>query len=647
MSALTVLGIAILCYLVGIVLPVVGQKQEATSVFGAGVLGIAGGVLGVIASGMVLLSGETITAQLPIPAFFPDCLIRFGALSGFMVLVISIVAIACSIYSLSYMREYLGKNAHRITALMNGFIPAMLALVVSDNGFYFVVLLEVISLTSYFLVRSDDTDTSRKAANQYLMLSSIGSVLVMLAFAIFYVHADSLNFSAFHQADLTNFQASIIFLLAFVGFGFKAGVIVLHRWLPTAEPVAPSHASAMMSGVMVKIGIFGIIKVSIEMLGATHVWWGYLVLTIGCLSAVFGVLYALAEHNIKSLLAYHTIENIGIILMGVGVCMIGMANHHPILAALGLLGALYHVLNHAVFKGLLFLGAGSIIYRLHTKDMEKMGGLAKLMPYTALVFLIGTIAISALPPLNGFVSEWFIYQSLFTMAKHGTHAMTFAAPIAVVMLALTGALACMCFVKVYGICFSGAPRSEAASKAREVPVTMIIGMAFLAILCLLLGIASPWIAPSIAEIAAHIINAPMITVTQGALLIPNTSTQAVLSTPVITITLILLLIVPFVLRAVFKCARLSRRQASTPWTCGYAYEERMSVSAGGFTLGMRQMFAPWYSLRKWLDPAPTIMSTVNKLTALGGRRLEGMMAYYVYAIIVIVVVLFVSVGGVK
>lgn len=194
-----------------------------------------------------------------------------------------------------------------------------------------------------------------------------------------------------------------------------------------------------------------------------------MVLAFGSVSAVLGVTYALAEHDIKKLLAYHTVENVGIILMGVGVGMIGIATHHPVLAVIGLLGGLYHLLNHAVFKGLLFLGAGAVMYRLHTKDMERMGGLAKLMPYTALAFLIGTMSISALPPLNGFVSEWFTYQALFTLSHDGSLIMRIAGPIAIVMLAITGALAALCFVKVYGISFAGAPRSEKAAQATEVP----------------------------------------------------------------------------------------------------------------------------------------------------------------------------------
>ena len=298
-------------------------------------------------------------------------------------------------------------------------------------------------------------------------------------------------------------MASIAFLLAFFGFGAKAGMLPLHGWLPRAHPAAPSHASAMMSGVMVKIGVFGIIKVGADLLGGVDmpVWWGVVVLTFGAVSSVLGVMYALAEHDIKRLLAYHTVENVGIILMGVGVGLMGLALKNPLLAALGFLGALYHLLNHAVFKGLLFLGAGAIIHKVHTKDMEKMGGLAKRMPRTALAFLVGCMAISAVPPLNGFVSEWYTYQGLVSISQHSSVIARLSGPVAIVMLAITGALAAMCFVKVYGISFCGQARSAKAAEATEVPAAMTLSMLGLAALCVALGVGAACVAPVVSAVA--------------------------------------------------------------------------------------------------------------------------------------------------
>ncbi len=276
----------------------------------------------------------------------------------------------------------------------------------------------------------------------------------------------------------------------------------LHSWLPRAHPAAPSHASALMSGVMVKIGIFGILKVAMDLLAQTDLplWWGILVMAIGAISALLGVLYALAEQDIKRLLAWSTVENVGIILLAVGVAMVGLSLHDPLLTVVGLLGALFHLLNHALFKGLLFLGAGAIISRLHTHDMEKMGALAKRMPWTAAACLIGCLAISAIPPLNGFISEWYLAVAVLTKSC-GSRSATTCGPIAMVMLAVTGGLAVMCFVKMYGITFCGAPRSTHAEEAQDVPNTMIVAMLLLAALCVFIALSASWLAPKIMHIA--------------------------------------------------------------------------------------------------------------------------------------------------
>lgn len=298
----------------------------------------------------------------------------------------------------------------------------------------------------------------------------------------------------------------------------------LHSWLPRAHPAAPSHASALMSGVMVKIGIFGILKVAMDLLAQTGLplWWGILVMAIGAISALLGVLYALAEQDIKRLLAWSTVENVGIILLAVGVAMVGLSLHDPLLTVVGLLGALFHLLNHALFKGLLFLGAGAIISRLHTHDMEKMGALAKRMPWTAAACLIGCLAISALPPLNGFISEWYTWQSLFSLSRVEAVALQLAGPIAMVMLAVTGGLAVMCFVKMYGITFCGAPRSTHAEEAQEVPNTMIVAMLLLAALCVLIALSASWLAPKIMHIAHAFTDTPPVTVASGIALVPGT-----------------------------------------------------------------------------------------------------------------------------
>lgn len=352
----------------------------------------------------------------------------------------------------------------------------------------------------------------------------------------------------------------------------------LHSWLPRAHPAAPSHASALMSGVMVKIGIFGILKVAIDLLAQTGLplWWGILVMAIGAISALLGVLYALAEQDIKRLLAWSTVENVGIILLAVGVAMVGLSLHDPLLTVVGLLGALFHLLNHALFKGLLFLGAGAIISRLHTHDMEKMGALAKRMPWTAAACLIGCLAISALPPLNGFISEWYTWQSLFSLSRVEAVALQLAGPIAMVMLAVTGGLAVMCFVKMYGITFCGAPRSTHAEEAQEVPNTMIVAMLLLAALCVLIALSASWLAPKIMHIAHAFTNTPPVTVASGIALVPGTFHTRV--TP--SLLLLLLLAMPLLPGLYWLWCRSRRaafRRTGDAWACGYGWENAMAI----------------------------------------------------------------------
>ncbi|CNH80782.1 hydrogenase 4 subunit B [Yersinia intermedia] len=622
MNSLELLWLSLLLYLAGALLSLLLARRETLAIYAAGLASLLGGVAGLFAAAPTLLGGDIITFITAGPFPFAAFSLRLDPLAAFMLMVISLLVVVTSLYSLAYVQEYKGRGAWGMGVFMNLFIASMVALVVVDNAFYFIIFFEMMSLASYFLVISDQDDDAISAGLLYFLIAHAGSVLIMIAFFLLYRQSGSLEFAAFRQVHPEPVMASAIFLLAFFGFGAKAGMLPLHGWLPRAHPAAPSHASALMSGVMVKIGIFGIIKVGIDLLGASQMWWGVVVLAFGAVSSVLGVLYALAEHDIKRLLAYHTVENIGIILMGVGVGMIGIAGHQPVLAALGLLGALYHLLNHAVFKGLLFLGAGAVIYRVHTKDMEKMGGLARMMPYTALAFLVGCMAISALPPFNGFVSEWFTYQSLFTMTKDGGFIIRLAGPIAIVMLAITGALAAMCFVKVYGISFCGLPRTEKAAQAREVPWPMTAAMLLLALLCLALGIGATQVAPVIARIASSLIAAPeaqTLQVAQGAVLFPQHSSQAMLSTLYIFFGLLILPLVILLIASLYKGSRLAFRHGGDPWACGNAYEQAMTVSAGGFTQPLRMMFAPLYRMRKTLDPAPMMQRALEHSVSGAGR----------------------------
>src|SRR5437773_3988581 len=310
--------------------------------------------------------------------------------------------------------------------------------------------------------------------------------------------AGTTDFRAMHASGekLPAAAAGLAFLLLFFGIGVKAGIIPLHIWLPAAHPVAPSNISALMSGIVIKTGIYGMARVFFDFYGALPAWAGMLVLQVGIVSALLGVLYALMEHDLKRLLAYHSIENIGIILMGFGAALMFLhASQVPLqsalclrLATLALIAGLYHTINHASFKALLFLGAGAVLHATHTRDMEEMGGLSKRMPQTAFFFLVGAVAISGLPPLNGFVSEWLTYQALLQGFGATESLWRLIFPLSGAMLALTGALAAACFVKAFGITFLAQPRSERAAQAHEATISMRLGMAMLAIVCVVLGL---------------------------------------------------------------------------------------------------------------------------------------------------------------
>ncbi|MBQ4774317.1 hydrogenase 4 subunit B [Pectobacterium versatile] len=614
MDSLQLLLWSAIFYLVGATLSLLVARKENASILIAAITAICGGVLGLFSAVPVLLNGQVQLYATPGLFPFAAFTVRLDMLAAFMVSVISLLVTVCSLYSIAYVREYAGRGAGSMGCFMNLFIASMVGLVVMDNAFYFIILFEAMSLASWFLVISEQDRESVSAGLLYFFIAHAGSVLIMIAFFLMWRESGSLDFTAFRQLSLSPTLSSIVFLLAFLGFGAKAGMLPLHSWLPRAHPAAPSHASALMSGVMVKIGIFGIIKVGIDLLAAQQLWWGIVVLAFGSVSSVLGVLYALAEHDIKRLLAWHTVENIGIILIGVGVGMVGIATQNTVLATLGLLGALYHLLNHAVFKGLLFLGAGAVIYRLHTRDMEKMGGLGKLMPKTALAFLIGCMSISALPPLNGFISEWYTYQSLFSMSHDGNMLMRLSAPVAIVMLAITGALAAMCFVKVYGVSFCGGPRSEKASQAREVPWQMTLSMLLLALCCVALGLGASQIAPILAQVAMSLSGAHDVAVTQGHILIPAQATQAMLSPAIVFILLIALPVLPLLVWLFLKGNRSAFHRHGEPWACGYAWEPMMAVSASGFTQPLRAMFGGLYRMRKRLDPTPLLSRALQGIT---------------------------------
>jgi hydrogenase-4 component B len=380
-----------------------------------------------------------------------------------------------------------------------------------------------------------------------------------------------------------------IFLFAFVGFGTKAGLIPLHVWLPRAHPAAPSHVSALMSGVMVKTAIYGLVRLVWELTGSGPVWWGAMLLLVGGISAVLGILYALMERDLKRILAYSTVEHVGIITLGLGAAMILAASNHPAAAALALTASFVHLLNHSIFKGLLFLGAGAVQIGAGTRDLERLGGLVRGMPYTTLAVLIGSVAIAALPPLNGFVGEWLLFQALLDLGVAGDTALTATtAGVAAGVLALTGALALACFARFFGIGFLGQPRTESARLAHEVPLSMHAGMAILAGLCVLLGIVPGLVIRLLEPVSERLVGA---TATPSLEALPTLDfdlSQGSYAPLGLVALLVVLGSLPWLV-AQLTCGR-ARTRVAPPWVCGVPLEPRMQYTATGFAKPIRLIF---------------------------------------------------------
>jgi formate hydrogenlyase subunit 3/multisubunit Na+/H+ antiporter MnhD subunit len=496
-------GVAVLV-LGGMLSLAAGRNAKAASAIAAcGAIG--GSLLAAAGAVQVLWLGHAVRAVLPWQIPFGNATLGLDALSAVFVLPIGLVVAAAALYGAEYL-----KSSHAATGVgvswffFNLLAASMLLVVAARNGLVFLICWESMSLASFFLVISEhDRREVRHAGWVYLVAMHLATTCLLAMFLLLGRQSGSLDFDRF---SIEPAIAGVLFVLAAVGFGTKAGFIPLHVWLPEAHPAAPSHVSAVMSGVMIKTGIYGLLR-TLSFLGEMPAWWGWTLVLIGVSSGVLGVLFALAQHDLKRLLAYHSVENIGIIALGLGVGMLGVSYGNPAMAFLGFLGAILHVINHAMFKSLLFLGAGAVAHATGTRDMDRLGGLLKRMPVTGGAFLVGACAICGLPPLNGFVSELLIYLGVLVgvVERDGSAGGGWASlcVLGIGGLALIGGLAAACFTKAFGSVFLGEPRSEEARRGHEAGLAMRISMVGLAAACLLIALAAPvWPAALRAAVAA-------------------------------------------------------------------------------------------------------------------------------------------------
>lgn len=509
------------------------------------------GALAQIAAAAGALGSPSLTWNLPcgVPLF--SWTVRLNALSAYFNLALGILATAVSIYSFGYLRPMEGRRNIGVLGFFYNVLLLSLTLVfTAANAFFFLVAWEVMALSAYCLVTFEhEKEPTRRAATVFLIMSHAGTGLLLIAFLMLARAAGSLDFASFHllASRLPAWEQGTVFVLFFLGFGVKAGVIPMHVWLPAAHPVAPSNISGLMSGIVIKTGIYGMALVFFDFFGTPPVWAGMLVIGAGVVSALLGVLYAVMEQDLKRLLAYSSIENIGIILIGFGAALVFRAMGHPTLAAVALIAGLYHTMNHAIFKCLLFLGAGAVQQAARTRNMEELGGLIRPMPATALFFLIGAIALSGLPPLNGFISEWLTYQALLGGFGSTPLLARMVFPVAGALLALTAALAAACFVKAFGITFLALPRSDNARRARETALSMRIGMGILAAGCVALGLGATWFLPVFDPITEQILGTRFSNVLiagNGFVLTAGTARGGTVSTAGIAAMLVLLSALP-------------------------------------------------------------------------------------------------------
>ena len=438
-------------------------------VYGASLAVSTAACVGALAQ-LLFAGGAVSTLSLPLGLPELGAHFRLDALAAFFLAVVNLGGAAASLYGLGYGRHE--PSPARVLPFFPVFLAAMNLVVLADDAYSFLLSWEFMSLTSWaIVVAHHDVPANVRAGYLYLLMASFGTLCLLLAFGLLAGSNGTYAFAAIRAADPAPLIAGLALALALVGTGSKAGLVPLHVWLPLAHPAAPSHVSALLSGVMTKVGVYGFVRLAFDLIGEPSTWSSMIVLTLGGITSALGVLYALMQHDLKRLLAYHTVENIGIIFIGLGLAMAFQVNGMAWAAALALTAALFHVFNHSVFKSLLFFGAGAVLTATHERDMERLGGLIHRMPATAVAFLIGCAAISALPPLNGFVSEWLTFQAILVSPQVPQWGLKFLIPAVGALLALSAALAAACFVKAFGVTFLGRPRSpNAASRAGGRPL---------------------------------------------------------------------------------------------------------------------------------------------------------------------------------
>ncbi len=550
-----------------------------------------------------LVSGRGQQTEI-LPLGLPDLPfhLRLDVLSGFFLVLLGVAGAGISIFAAGYFRSGEGTAPALLGMHYHLFLASMAVVLLADDAYIFMVAWETMALSSYFLVTSHHSIPEiRRAGFLYLIMAHVGAVCILLCFGVLQGGSWQFTFEAMRGAPLTPFWATTAFLLALLGFGAKAGLVPLHVWLPEAHPAAPSPVSAMMSGIMLKIAIYGILRISFDLLHIRFWQWGALLVALGLFSAMFGAIFAAVQTDMKRLLAYSSIENIGLIFTGIGVSLLFATSNMPLFAALALTAALVHSLNHSFFKSLLFLATGSVLHATNHRSLGKLGGLIRSMPWVASFALVGTLSIAGLPPFNGFVSEWLLLQS-FLFTPQLPHAfLNMLIPLGAAALALTVALAAYVMVKFYGVIFLGQPREGTLENTHDANWLERLGLGWLAFACILIGALPQLALKAVAPVTGRLLGETVRPSPSAWWISPIARQQASYSGLILIAGIVVVVAATFVVVRVVCHGRIRRTDT---WDCGYPWQTaRMQDTAEGFGQPIRHMFGTFFRMERNLPSA--------------------------------------------
>jgi len=566
------------------------------------VLGALVGFALAAAAAWSLVKGVTETSVLPIG--LPDLPfhLRIDALSAVFLLLLGAAATGVSLFSAGYFRESDGMAPGLLCLQYHVFLASMGLVLLADDAYAYMVGWELMALSSYFLVTTQHRIPEiRRAGFIYLLMAHVGALSILLSFGLLQGGSWHFTFDAMRAAHLSPGWAAGAFLLALVGFGAKAGLVPLHVWLPEAHPAAPSPVSALLSGVMLKTAVYGMLRVTFDLLGHPVWWWGLVPLAAGLLTALYGAVFAAVQTDMKRLLAYSSIENVGLLFTGLGLSVVFLGAGMPALAALALLATLYHCLNHAAMKSLLFLGTGSVLHATGQRNLGRLGGLIHRMPWVAALTLVGALALAGLPPLNGFVSEWLLLQSFLFADEIPRTFVNLLIPLGAAVVALCAALAGYVMVKFYGVIFLGQPRESSLSEAHDCGLLERLGLGWLAVLCLALGLAPVQVISTLAHVTRQLTGSAAPRGATWWLLAPIPGRAVSYSPLVFLLAGAAVVVLTVLLVRLFYHGRVRRAR---PWDCGFGeLTSRMQDTAEGFGQPIRNIFQSFFAIEREL-PTP-------------------------------------------